>query len=649
VGGDSATWARSLVGQVLCGRYRVEGLVGVGGMGAVLAAIHTGTGRTVAVKVMLPELLEQGDLVRRFHREARTAASVGGRGVAEVLDLDSDPAVGPILVLEMLTGENLLARVIREGALPIEEAVRIGLAALATLRTVHDKGIVHRDLKPANVFLTRDDEGERVKLLDFGIARVETAMRTTMLTLPGTAIGTPRYMPPEQAAGMPDVDARADLYAVGAILYFMLAGEPPYADVDAEALRGAVLAAPPTPITELQPSLPTGLTDVVARAMARDPAARFENATAMRDALAAWAAPGASPAGVGAPSHWPVPATAVALPVMAAAPETRRDLPVPPTAGGAAGRAAGPAPRASPPAQPRTVVAPQARKTSLWLVAVGVLGLAGALGAAGMGIALVHGREPAPAPPPTSVPAPPVQIASQLAAALEAAKKSIANGDRMRGAEELRRAVEMARHAGVAPGEPAALPAAQSLLALATSEVTLAPTSGGSCLDAARELDGATNRARAHVAEARRLDPATDITCPLGDLVRAEVTAAVALEMRATGDDAATCSTAAGALRIEAANVAVSTLTGGNPDCAPAIATALARPSGLPSSAEMPRPGGGHRPPRDVVDPWGTQHAPAAQSTRSEPEQTGDVQPAPPPVNTHRRAPSDRDLTDPWN
>jgi len=280
-------WPSSVVGATIGGRYHVEALLGAGGMGAVFEGVHQGTGRHVAIKLLTPTLKEHPKAIKRFQLEARAAASTGRRGVVDVLDYDVDPVHGHYLVMERLEGESLQDRIDR-GRLEPREAFSIAVEILDTLSAVHDHGIVHRDLKPANVFLSRTEEGETVvKILDFGISRVTAADTSTKLTAPGMAVGTPRYMAPEQARCDPDVDRRADLYSVGAILYEALSGVKPYGDASPGTVLAEVVMRPPTPLREITPGLPEAVYEVVDWSMKRERSERFQTAEEASQALIA--------------------------------------------------------------------------------------------------------------------------------------------------------------------------------------------------------------------------------------------------------------------------------------------------------------------------------------------------------------------------
>lgn len=273
--------ATELLGKVLGGRYRLDSVLGEGGMGAVYSATHLKLERPVAVKVLRAEMKGESTHLDRFFQEARAAASVKSSGVIDVMDLDVDPQHGPYLVMERLEGEPL-TEVLRRGGTDPEEAVALIGELLDVLAAVHEHDIVHRDLKPPNVFLHIDEKGERVlKVLDFGIAKV----KQRHLTLTGEIVGTPRFMAPEQAHG-DALDQRTDLYSAGLLLYCCLSGKPPFDGVVGARVL-TLLDKGPTPLRELKPGLPEALYAVVDRALSPKPADRFESAGAMAAALRA--------------------------------------------------------------------------------------------------------------------------------------------------------------------------------------------------------------------------------------------------------------------------------------------------------------------------------------------------------------------------
>ncbi len=282
---EPSPWAVERVGVVVADRYRIERLLGEGAMGAVFAARHTKLGRMVAIKLMPPEDKHEAEAARRFEQEAVAAASVARKGVVEVLDFGVDPHVGAYIVMELLEGESLEARIRREKTLSPTITIALLAPVLDALSSVHARSIVHRDLKPANLFVSRNEDGEEVvKILDFGVSRVREGRRAAT-TAAGVVVGTPRFMAPEQARGVADLDARADLYAVGAIAYACLTGRPPYADLGYVDVIAAILSGPPTPLTQLVAGVPPSLVAVIDRAMARERDARFANAAEMRAAL----------------------------------------------------------------------------------------------------------------------------------------------------------------------------------------------------------------------------------------------------------------------------------------------------------------------------------------------------------------------------
>lgn len=276
-------WVASLDGEVVGGRYRLGKPLGLGGMGAVFQGVHQAMGRPVAIKLLMPELIDSNETIRRFQQEAQAAAAIARRGVVDILDFDVDERHGPYLVMEHLAGQSLLRRIKTEGKLDLFHALTITVQMTDTLAAVHERGIIHRDLKPANVFLALTEEGEEVvKLLDFGISRVAPSSGATPLTIPGTILGTPRFMAPEQARCDPDIDHRADLYSVGMILYYALSGVKPFAGHPQQGLMLKVVREGPKPLRELGTALPEGVYRFVDRAIQRDRERRYQSALEMR-------------------------------------------------------------------------------------------------------------------------------------------------------------------------------------------------------------------------------------------------------------------------------------------------------------------------------------------------------------------------------
>ncbi len=314
-------------------------------MGAVFEARHTTLQKAVAIKLLPPEDQHDAESVLRFEQEAVAAASVARKGVVDVLDFGLDPVVGAYLVMELLQGESLEARIRREKGLSAAITVAMLAPVLDALSAVHAKGIVHRDLKPANLFVARTEEGEElVKILDFGVSRVRDG-RKVPTTAVGIVVGTPRFMAPEQARGVGDLDGRADVYAVGAIAYACLAGRPPYSELGFVDVIAAILSGPPAALRSLVPNVHAGLLAVIEKAMSRDRDQRYATAAEMRVALlGALAASGSPRAAVVAsapavtvaerPSGVPAPPQPVSVPVTIGGPAS--------TIGGAASTIGGP-------------------------------------------------------------------------------------------------------------------------------------------------------------------------------------------------------------------------------------------------------------------------------------------------------------------
>lgn len=265
------------------GAYRVDRRLGAGGFGAVYVATHVRTGRRYALKVLRPDrALVSLDARERFRREAQALSGLGHAGIVAVHDYASDAGVD-YLVMDLLEGEDLAQRLARCGRLPLAEVQTLVAAIADALHAAHGAGIVHRDLKPANVFLaTSRGERERPVLLDFGLAK-DIGGTAESLTASGEALGTPAYMAPEQASAK-SVDARTDVYALGALAYEMLAGRPPFVGGSAASLLLKVMSEPPAPLPP-DIEVPAFVAEALERALAKDPAERFATPLAFRDAL----------------------------------------------------------------------------------------------------------------------------------------------------------------------------------------------------------------------------------------------------------------------------------------------------------------------------------------------------------------------------
>jgi serine/threonine-protein kinase len=263
------------VGAVLGETYRIESLIGRGGMGAVWAAEHLRLpGKHVAVKVLLDAAAGGAEMLQRFRREAEIASRLGHPNIVEVLDFNTLPTGQPYIVLEYLQGETLSAR-LASGRLQLDEALAVTRQIGSALQAAHRAGVVHRDLKPDNVFLCAPEEDlpTKVKVLDFGISKIRGSQ--SLRTQDAVLMGTPQYMSPEQATGKnTTVDARTDVFALGAIVYEMLGGQPAFAGGSLAEVVYRVVHGEPTPLRELAPALPPNVLAAVERALQKDPAAR---------------------------------------------------------------------------------------------------------------------------------------------------------------------------------------------------------------------------------------------------------------------------------------------------------------------------------------------------------------------------------------
>ena len=277
-------------GDVLAGRFRVERVLGVGGMGVVVAAHHLQLDRRVALKFLLPEVAKQENVVTRFAREARAAARIQSEHVARVLDVGVLEDGRPYLVMEYLEGRDLEAEVQARGPLPVASSVDWVLEACEALAEAHAAGIVHRDLKPANLFLTRRADGSAlVKVLDFGISK-NTLLEASgqsgpALTQTFAQLGSPRYMSPEQLRSSKDVDARADIWALGLILHELLTGDTAFDGTTLPELHVAILTHAPRPVRSLRPDVPVELEAAISHCLEKDPARRFPTVAELARAI----------------------------------------------------------------------------------------------------------------------------------------------------------------------------------------------------------------------------------------------------------------------------------------------------------------------------------------------------------------------------
>ncbi len=261
------------------GQYRITGKIGVGGMGVVYSAEHALIGRAAAVKVLLPEYSQNQAIVARFFNEAKAATSIRHPGIVEIYDFGWHTDNSAYIVMEYLQGETLAARRKRVGMHPSAALAAVRQIAGA-LGAAHGKGIVHRDLKPDNIFIVPDAEvpgGERIKLLDFGIAKLLGEQNNQSQTRTGSVIGTPAYMSPEQCRGVA-VDHRSDLYALGVMLFELCAGRPPFVGEGAGDVLAAHIHLAPPALSSLAPGVPAPIEMLVAHMLAKAPADRPQSA-----------------------------------------------------------------------------------------------------------------------------------------------------------------------------------------------------------------------------------------------------------------------------------------------------------------------------------------------------------------------------------
>jgi serine/threonine-protein kinase len=281
-------------GTLLCGKYRVVRTLGRGGMGIVVEAFHLELQVPVAIKLLLPAMMDYAEAASRFQREARAVTRLTSEHVARVLDVDTLPSGEPFIVMEFLKGQDLAQRGKEPIPLGVGEAIDCVVQACDAIAEAHSIGIVHRDLKPANLFLAKRPGGEViVKVLDFGISKVLTGNGGEVsITQTTTILGSALYMSPEQMRSARDVDARTDVYALGACLYEMLARRPPYLAGSFPELCAAVFSGPPMPITEWSPDVPEGLAKVIDKALAHERDARYADIAEFVQALAPFAQEG---------------------------------------------------------------------------------------------------------------------------------------------------------------------------------------------------------------------------------------------------------------------------------------------------------------------------------------------------------------------
>lgn len=274
------------VGLLIGGKYRLQKLIGSGGMGQVWIGLNEVTEREFALKLLLPQAASNPEIVARFVQEAKLSGRLRHPSILEIYDVGTAPELqgAPFLVMELLHGVPLEAAIRSLKGLPLRFTLHVCIAVARALGAAHDKRVVHRDLKPANVFLHRDDAGAVVpKLLDFGISKIvptDTSPEETLgLTHTGALLGSPRFMSPEQIATLKDIDGRSDLHALGVLVWWCLVGRSPFTETSFHNLMLEILAEQRPHLLDAMPDAPVGVSEFVTRAMARKREDRYANAT----------------------------------------------------------------------------------------------------------------------------------------------------------------------------------------------------------------------------------------------------------------------------------------------------------------------------------------------------------------------------------
>ena len=283
----SGSVAATRVGELVGAKYRIIRLLAEGGMGVVYEAQHTVVRRRFAVKFMRRDLAERRDILTRFQREAEAAGALESEHVAAAVDFGIAEDGAPYIVMEYLVGESLTALLGRQGPLPVGRAADLVSQAGRGMQVAHAAGIIHRDLKPQNLFVCRRQDGtDLLKVLDFGVAKLQAIDELNAATRTGAVVGTVAYMSPEQARGDKVVDQRSDVYALGAILYELCSGRKPHPGESHNAILHHIATQPAVPLASVVAELPVGFLELVACALAADPAARPPSAGALVESLA---------------------------------------------------------------------------------------------------------------------------------------------------------------------------------------------------------------------------------------------------------------------------------------------------------------------------------------------------------------------------
>ena len=345
------------------GDYQIVGVLGAGGMGSVYQVRNLISDRVDALKILLPDLTGDPDLAERFQREIKVQASLEHPNIA-ALRTAFRSGNQLLMVMEFVDGVTLEEK-LKDGPLPVLQAIDAVRQVLSALEFAHSRGIIHRDIKPANMILNKAGV---VKLMDFGIAKAATDHK---LTMTGTTMGSLYYMSPEQIQGAATLDARADLYSVGVTLYQLVTGRRPFDGDSQYAIMAAHLEKTPVPPVTLDPRLPQALNDVILMSVAKDPNARFQSATAFRNALGAVAGTVQAPT---EPVFAPPPAPVMAAQPILATQPTPAPAPFATAPPGAPRMAPGPPPvgMAPPPMRPPAAAAAPKSKRGLWMALGGI-------------------------------------------------------------------------------------------------------------------------------------------------------------------------------------------------------------------------------------------------------------------------------------
>jgi serine/threonine-protein kinase len=273
-------------GEMLAGKYRVERVLGSGGMGIVVAAVHVQLEQRVAIKFVRDEALGNTDAVQRFLREARAAVKLKSEHAAKVLDVGTLESGAPYMVMEYLEGSDLGAVLVDHGTLTVQAAAEWIVQACEAIAEAHAMGIVHRDIKPQNLFLARSVGGQaQIKVLDFGVSKSLTSSGAGALTQTRAMLGSPLYMSPEQMRSSRDVDARADVWALGVVLFELLTRRWPFEAESMPELCLKVVGDPPISITSIRADVPKAMVEVIERCLQKDPSRRYANAAELASAL----------------------------------------------------------------------------------------------------------------------------------------------------------------------------------------------------------------------------------------------------------------------------------------------------------------------------------------------------------------------------